>query len=404
MSVVDVVLVVIGIFCMFLGWQRGLLISLFTLAGFVAGFFVGRFFEPFLESWLTDLDLLNDQWAMILAVTLPLLFGVIASGFGGYLGAVLRERLPGDIGQTLDAIGGSLSSLVAFLLVVWLAAGWIRTTPFVAPNAWVAESSIVAGLDRAMPVTSNQALGDISEALVANGYPQVFAGQTEKINDVGEPDEAMVAVGSDASASVVKILTGDTKCGTGQEGSGWIYADGKVATNAHVVAGSGAVTVQVTGTGRPYSGTVVAMDIERDVAVLDVPDLDGPALEEGEDLDTGDDAVLVGFPENGPYTISPSRIRDRLDARGLDIYNQDSVERDIYALRGDVRHGNSGGPLLDADGDVSGMVFAKSATDEDTGYALTYDEIDEVLDAGATTDAGIDTGDCAENSPSPQQS
>lgn len=130
---------------------------------------------------------------------------------------------------------------------------------------------------------------------------------------------------------------------------------------------------------------MVEFDPEADVAVLRVPDLDAPALEFGSPAGPGDDSVVVGYPGNGPYTISPSRVREKINARGLDIYDEDSVVREVYSVRGIVREGNSGGPLLDADGNVIGMVFARSATDEETGYALTRAEIRDELQSGANS-------------------
>ncbi|RAD50522.1 serine protease, partial [Burkholderia multivorans] len=144
----------------------------------------------------------------------------------------------------------------------------------------------------------------------------------------------------------------------------------------------------------PYSAEVVEFDPEADVAVLRVPELDAPALEFGSPAGPGDDSVVVGFPANGPYTISPSRVRERINARGLDIYDESSVVREVYSVRGIVREGNSGGPLLDSDGNVIGMVFARSATDEETGYALTRAEIRDELQAGASSSTPQPTGQC----------
>src|SRR5690606_12921972 len=126
----------------------------------------------------------------------------------------------------------------------------------------------------------------------------------------GEPDEGMVDVGRSVEDSVVKITTTATSCATGSEGSGFVFEDGLVATNAHVVAGSTELAVQVGGKGRPYQAEVVEFDAEADVAVLRVSGLDAPALDFGNGLGSGDDSVVVGFPANGPYMISPTRVRE----------------------------------------------------------------------------------------------
>src|SRR5699024_6265773 len=118
-------------------------------------------------------------------------------------------------------------------------------------------------------------------------------------------------------------------------------------------------------------------------------------------LGPGDDSVVVGFPANGPYTISPTRVRETVSARGLDIYDSNSVVREVYSVRGIVREGNSGGPLLDSTGAVVGMAFARSATDSETGYALTRAEIADELEAGANSSTAQPTGQCT-NSGSPR--
>jgi S1-C subfamily serine protease len=137
----------------------------------------------------------------------------------------------------------------------------------------------------------------------------------------------------------------------------------------------------------------VAFDPERDLAVLDVTDLGAPALDIGQDLASGAQAYAAGYPGDGPFTISPQRVRDQLTARGTDIYQSGTVERRIYSLRGSIRPGNSGGPLLDPSGDVVGVVFARSTSDPETGYALTLDELRPVL--GSVGSAPISSGACS---------
>ena len=171
-------------------------------------------------------------------------------------------------------------------------------------------------------------------------------------------------------------------CEQAQVGSGWVVARGRVATNAHVVAGADRVTVSVRGTGREHSARVVAFDPRRDVAVLDVTDLGAPAVGQGAALVTGSQAALAGFPGDHGLWVGAARVRDVLRAKGADIYGNPDVSRQIYSLRAEVRRGASGGPVIDRRGEVVGMVFATSLDDPDTGYALTLDEIAPVLRRG----------------------
>lgn len=166
-----------------------------------------------------------------------------------------------------------------------------------------------------------------------------------------------------------------------------------MVTNAHVVAGASSVVVRESGGTTVDRATLVAFDPERDLAVLDVTDLRAPALKLGQNLAAGDPAYAAGYPGDGPFSISPQRVRDQLTARGTDIYQTGAVERQIYSLRGTIRPGNSGGPLLDQGGQVVGVVFARSTVDPQTGYALTLDELRPVL--GAVGSAPISSGACS---------
>ena len=165
-------------------------------------------------------------------------------------------------------------------------------------------------------------------------------------------------------------------------------------TNAHVVAGLDQVVVRIRGVGTGHEATVVLFDPERDVAVLDVPSLDAEPLLRGPALEEGEPAVVAGFPLNGPYDLRPARVRSVIEARGADIYGQGGTSREVYSLRAVIRQGNSGGPLLDADGRVVGVVFATSLDDPETGYALTLAEADPVLRYASAASTPVATGAC----------
>jgi S1-C subfamily serine protease len=167
-------------------------------------------------------------------------------------------------------------------------------------------------------------------------------------------------------------------------------------TNAHVVAGSNRVRVLLVGRGAPLEATVVFLDPRTDVAVLAVKGLDAPALTFDATAVRGDDAVVAGFPQDGPLAAGPARIRSVLVAVGHDIYGEPGARREVYSLRASVREGNSGGPLLAPDGKVLGVVFAASVDNPQTGYALTAKAVKPALAAGRTASAPVATGACAD--------
>jgi S1-C subfamily serine protease len=173
-----------------------------------------------------------------------------------------------------------------------------------------------------------------------------------------------------------------------------VFSDQHVLTNAHVVAGVDRPDVQIGGNGRTYPSRVVVYDPDRDLAVLYVPDLPADPLALDGSGERGDQAVVAGFPGGGTYRLQPARIRDTIDARGPDIYQRRQVTREVFSLYADVEPGNSGGPLLTLDGDVYGVVFAKSLDDPDTGYALTIDETRPVVTKGRDRRQQVGTGSC----------
>jgi S1-C subfamily serine protease len=325
----------------------------------------------------------------VVVLSAGIVYGLAATG------AAMLKRALGrkGIAHGADAAGGSVIGLVCWAVVVWLVAGFAQTSNILPLTQAASSSRIVQALDGVAPVPSTVALGALDDALGAAGFPEVFSGN-ETIHPIQAPDQNIPAAVQAKSDSVVKVLSNAPRCGTESTGSGWIAAPGRVVTNAHVVAGASAVAVQVRGTGSPLAGRIVAYDPERDLAVLDVPALNEAPLALGGTLGAGDSAVVAGYPGGGAYTLGGARVRQVVDATGKDIYQQQTVTREIYSLRATVRPGNSGGPLFDTSGSVVGVVFARSTTDGDTGYALTLTEVRPVL-AAAQAGSTVSAGSCA---------
>ena len=198
-----------------------------------------------------------------------------------------------------------------------------------------------------------------------------------------------------AGESVLKIR-GTNDCGRGVEGTGFLYARDRLMTNAHVVAGVDDPEVEVGEDNVP--ATVVEYDPELDIAVLEFDSGSLPllAFNDPDSPARSKDAVaILGYPEDGPYDVRAGRIRDQQRLSSPDIYGDGKVIRDVYSVRGLVRPGNSGGPIVTSGGEAVGVVFAASVTDEDTGYALTSAQVAQAAALGVTSDSAVDTGDCA---------
>jgi S1-C subfamily serine protease len=262
----------------------------------------------------------------------------------------------------------------------------------------VHDSRILAGIQKVLPADSASWFRSFSTVLGRSGFPQVFGPFTqETIANVPAPDASVLKEPGVVSAesSIVKIVGDAPSCGKQIEGSGFVISPQHVMTNAHVVGGVTSPTVQIGGVGEYYHAQIVLYDPETDIAVLYVPGLDASPLRFDTSGKAQDDAVVAGFPEDGPFSAVAARIRQEMDAQGQDIYDQNTVTRDIFSLYSTVLQGNSGGPLLSPDGEVYGVVFAKSLQDATTGYALTASQVQQDAQQGADLTAPVDTEGCA---------
>lgn len=395
-AVLDVVLAALLVLYAVAGYRRGLVASVFALAGILVFGALGLWLLPLLVHQSRAVD--NS----IFLRSLVLIAGVlILASFGQLLGSALGARIRGMVHppalRYLDAALGAVASVMVVAVFVWFLAGAARgALPGSAARA-VSQSKVLQGINRVVPGQVGGWFAGFQDVLDRHGFPRVFDGlQQEPILPVSPPDDgATRGPGvARASGSIVKITGLSNRCHRGQEGSGWVVAPDKVVTNAHVVAGMTKVAVQVGGTGRSYSGRAVVFDPRRDLAVLSVPGLPAPPMKVGKDLNRADSAVVAGFPLDGPFRLAPARVRGILTARGADIRGNPGVSRQVYSLAAKVQPGNSGGPLLAPSGEVVGTVFARSIEDTDTGYALTMQESARVLKKAGSANVPVDTGAC----------
>ncbi|GAA3632696.1 MarP family serine protease [Kineosporia mesophila] len=391
---IDIILVLIMLGYAISGFRQGLVVGVLSLGGFVGGAVLAMFVVPQLVSGLDP----GTQRSII--TLLAVIFTAWAGQFlGALLGGRIRQAVPEGGGVALaDHIIGAAAGVLAVALVLWFVAGAVRGGPSEQLSRTVAGSKVIRYIDDLVPTQLIGVADRFRDAVGSSSFPRVFAGvEPEDITPVKAPDEALVnseAV-TKARRAVVKITGEANSCGRGQEGSGVVIAPQRVVTNAHVVAGVAEPRVQVGGKGTVYAARVVSFDPTRDLAVLAVPRLRVAPLQMTGDLERGDDAVVVGFPNDGPFKVSPARIRSIVRASGEDIYGNEGAVREVYSLYVNVRPGNSGGPVLDPSGNVVGVVFAKSLDDADTGYALTMDEARDAIKTGAAQTKRVSTGNCA---------
>ncbi|GAA1757709.1 MarP family serine protease [Nocardioides hankookensis] len=385
MTYVDVAIVVAVIGVGLLGYHDGLVRALWALGGVLVGTAVGMIVVPVvfrhagLSWWVAELSLV-------------VLVGCAAGGRS--LALLVEKRLRSRIGWTpvpwVDRTLGTVLGVMAGMGFSWMVGVALAGSalPDLAPAA--DRSMVLRTLDRGLPLShllANRfdALGDRTDF---PRYVDVFS--AEDIVAVPAPpadvvDEPGVVR---ASHSVLRILTHDAAI-SGSEGTGFLIAPERLMTAAHVVARSDSISVTTKAGKLP--ATIVQCDPVHDVAVLDVPGLTGTVLDFSS-AQPGDPAAVIGFPDNGPLSITPARVRERLDWQSADIYGEGRYDHDAYSIRGEVHTGNSGGPMVDPQGRVLGVVVAFSRADDETAYVLTEDQVADAAAVGREADSGAQVG------------
>lgn len=364
------------------GYMQGLIVGALSLAGFAGGAFLGSRIGPMLLE-----EGSSSPYAPLSALVGAILAGGVLASLFELLGFHVRRRL-GERFGVVDGLGGSLLVACLGLFLVWVGGAVALHTPGASDlRESIQRSRILTELNGALPPS-----GPLIQALARfDPFPRIQGPDA----DVPAPDSK---IGRDpevrrAARSVVRVL--GTACGLGVQGSGWVAADGVVVTNAHVVAGQDDTTVQLEGEGERVDAEAILFDPRNDLAVLRVPGMDdAPALRLRADAKEGTSAAILGFPENGPYDVRPGRLGQTSSFLTEDAYGRGPVERTITSLRGLVRSGNSGGPMVDASGRVVTTIFAASASEGgDSGFGVPVELIREGLSEAS---GPVDTGPCAQ--------
>ena len=380
MTGVDWIIVAFVTLLALFGYGQGFLVGALSLVGFALGAFLGGRFGPELLS-----EGARSPYAPVFALGGAVLVGGLFALGLETVGRALRSALVLPGLGVLDGLMGALLSGVVGLGLAWVFGAVALQTPGARSlRSDVQRSEILSRLYARFPP------GDVLNLLARfDPFPQI-AGPAP---NVSPPDRA-IARDPDvraAARSVVKI-TG-TACGLGVEGSGWVASDGLVVTNAHVVAGQDDTVVQVGGEGSTLDADAVAYDPRNDVAVLRVSGLGAPALRIAPDPAAGASGAILGFPENGPYDVRAARIGATSVVRSQDSYGRGPISRSMTSIRGLVRSGNSGGPVVGDDGTVLTTVFAATVGGRVRGgYGVPNAIVRRTL-AGARGE--VDTGPCA---------
>jgi S1-C subfamily serine protease len=361
------------------GYRQGLIVGALTLVGFGLGAFAGSRIAPLLLSKGS-----HSPYAPLFGALGALLVGALMAVTLESFALGLREKfVRRPFLQAADGAGGAVLIASVALGLAWIFGAVLLHAPSTAQlRADIQQSVILRSLNDVLPPS-----GPLLNALDrVDPSPTVFGPAAP----VASPD-AKIARDPDvlgAGDSVVRVRS--TAGGLGIEGSGWAVEPGGVVTNAHVVAGSDDTTV-TTQDGTELDATPIYYQPRRDLALLQVGS-PLPTLPISSRREVGEDAAVLGYPENGPYALAPARIGETRATVSEDSYGNGPIERIIVALSGNVRSGNSGGPLVDPRGNVVGTVFAATTSGTRGGFAIPAEQVREAL--GRVDLDGVDTGPC----------
>jgi S1-C subfamily serine protease len=368
------------------GFRRGFIVGVLSFGGFAIGAFIGTRLGPLLLPQGS-----SSPYAPAFGLFGALLAGaILASGLEG-VGLRLRRAivLPGV--SMLDGLLGAALGAALGLGIAWIVAAVAAQAPgHDQLRADIQRSAILRELNVLLPPS-----GPILNALSRLDPLPSIAGPSPGVG-APAPRIAHAPAVRAASRSVVRVV--GTACGLAIEGSGWVAAPGVVVTNAHVVAGEQDTSVQDGADAPGLAARTLAFDPTDDVAVLGVPGLNAPGLGLVQTPASGTAGAILGYPENGPLRVTPGRIGRTQAVLTDDVYGRGPVSRVLTPLRGVVRPGNSGGPLVDGAGHVLTTVFAGTVSAGPRGgYGVANTTVSSALaQAIRRANAGeqVSTGPC----------
>lgn len=384
MNFIDLIVIASIIVFAISGWRQGFVAALFVFFGFFTGGVVGVFLGTFIAEQMG----FTGTAALLLIGACVFLGAILGQVIASYFGRTMRSKISVQPFRLLDNVAGLALNTLVILAITWFVAVTASGMPTSQVGQAVSSSRVMKTLENVAPAPAQDLYNGLSSMLSESGVPSILDGFGMLLPGAVEPPSPAVVRNTAVQASlnsVVRVSGEAPRCDSGLTGSGFVYATGRVLTNAHVIAGVPNPHVHVPGQAGFLNSRVVYMDPKVDVAVLAVEGLYTAPLRTTEDVSRNDNVVIAGYPGGGDMTATAARVRGVINNRSTnqhDIYGGPSTVRNIVVLDGEVRPGNSGGPIIDTKGRVAGLVFAQADGDDRTAFALSIKEVTPAMNAG----------------------
>lgn len=393
MTVVDLVLLLWAVGALIHGWRLGIVRGLCGFLGMALGFWIGLQALPIALNAIS----MDTIGRVVSSMGLLLLLAGIGQALGGMVGEILRRTLALTPIRLVDAVLGSAFRVATWAVIVWLLGSVVALLPDRGLVGDIRGSQIVRAIDATAPDAADRATAALRSALRDSPFPQVFAGLTPSPgSSVPPPDEGILEDQAVRASfrSVYQVIADAPSCVTRSYGTAFVIADGRLITNAHVIAGANSVVVRSSPKAPRLKALVIFVDPDLDLAVLDAPDVKADPLTFAPQVPVGSPAAVPGFTAGEALSPDAARVSDVMLATGHDIYGEKRVRREVYVLRANIAPGDSGAPLLDGKGSVLGVIFAAGNEGAETGYALTARAVAATVAAAPRLRGPAGTGPC----------
>ena len=390
-NLIDVLAVLLVIMAVILGVRSGFFVQALALAGFGGGLLIIILLAPHLAELLGDVEIpLRGLLALGIIAGIVLL----AQSAGSAVGTAIRMRLGRGVLSGVDSGAGGVFGLARGIFLVWLLGGLLAVAPLPTLAAEARQSLVLRGLETRLPSPVVLA-AEFGRIVQAAGLPEVFVGPgpapAEPVDGPAlEEAQTIAAAARDSTLRVEAVA-----CARFMTGTAFAVGPSHFVTNAHVVAGATRVDLSFDGRFDRYEGLVVHFNPDLDVAVVYAPLLGlEPLTLADAPPSRGERGAALGFTGGGSQRVVPAAVRRSIDALGRDIYGRQTVSRSVIELQADVAPGDSGGPLMLADGTVGGVTFSESRDDSSIGYALSPVAVANSIRGSLDQRQSVSSGDC----------